>query len=49
MKGKEYLANWCEYAPYQIQDEPKSEWCYHLLPEELAKLLDDYMKNETGE
>jgi hypothetical protein len=48
MMPKEFLENWCEYTPYQIQDEPKSEWCYHLLPEQLEEILQAYIDNETG-
>lgn len=48
MQPKEYLKNWCEYSPYQIGDEPKSEWCYHLTFKELCAILQAYMDNETG-
>ena len=45
MKPEEYLKNWCPVTPYQIQDE---EPAYHLDPEQLAAIIQDYIDKETN-
>lgn len=38
-----------EVTPYQIADEPKEEWAYHLLPDQLEKALSDYVEYSRAE